>query len=891
MSNAKFLPLCGLLVAALISACSSKGKEPEPAVTVTVSVVGNGTVTSDDGTFSCAPLCTATVASGTTLSFTASAASGSQFFRWGGACAAFASGPACTITVGAAGATVVAEFTQQQALGDTWALIDGNTLITFNRTSPEIVSSVVELTGLAAGETLIGMDFRVADGKLYAIGSQNNLYRLPHTATTPSAAVTRVSALGSAVVLQNVSYGVDADPVNDVLRVIGSDGSNHTVNFETGAVSTDAPLSGRKVSAIAHTHAFSGSTGTVLFGLDLSGDASSDALVLIPGPADGSSRDAGTLRVDGAASAAFDVVGTNLEAYALLNIDNATRLFRINLGNGVATLMGSLNRQGTVNGLAIPPQTPTDTRGDMLAISAGVVASGGTLVPFNQLISFNRAGPGTILSRSTVVGLMPGEKVADADYRPADQQLYVLSDLGNLYVIDETTSLLSLHATLADDGSNTFTGLGSSSLGAAFNPVTGKLQVVTASGQNLIVDPDTGAVSVQARLTYSNGDDASATAIDFSDSFAGVARSQTLVIDTATDNVAKLNGSSLGTKGGGPLVVDAGGINGFDIDPISGVAYAALTVDGATRLYTITQTSTDFGAAVSPAAIGDGQSSVVAVAIKPPLNAKVYGVTTNNELVSFLASDPGTILSQVPITGLGAGAQVAAIDFRASDGVLFAVTSDNRIYTLNRDTAVATLSAEMFDSPNDPSNDFAGIGGSVDGIGAAFDPRAGDGTAAFRVTSEAGENLRVIPASGETFTDSLSYAPVGFPPDLCDNTGSPDASSVAYSNDRVTRTTANATIFITASGADGSTCLYTVDAADGTASFVGATQDSASDLVGMDIAGGQDGLPLGVFDASAASANSTLAAIDLGNGSASAIGEVAAGFKLRSIAIVLDPAD
>lgn len=894
MSNVKILPWACLLAMAVITGCSSKGQEPEPAVNVLISIVGNGSVTSENNAITCAPTCSAEFQARSEVRLTAAATAGHQFIEWGGACDSAGSAPVCVLTVGDNGDTVSATFAEIQDLGDTWALLDGTTLISFDRDAPEDVQSVVELTNLAGGEVIVGMDFRVADNRLYGVGSLNNLYLLPHTATTPSADVTLVSAIQPQIITTGVTFGVDTDPVNDVLVVADGD-TLHTVDFSTGATTSGAALAGRSLTAIAHTHSFANTEGSVLFGLDLSGDAATDGLVLIDDRVAGNSRDAGTLRVDGAASAGFDVVGSNLDAFALLNVESATRFFRINLANGVSTLIGSLELQRTVTALALPPTAPSAAIGDTLAITAEVQAAGNSLVNFSQFLSFNRDSPTTILGRQALVGLGVGEKVADADYRPADQVLYVLSDIGKLYFVNEFTGLLTLHATLADDGvggdGGVYAGLGSSNLGAAFNPVDGQLWVVTASRQNLRVNPDSGEVSVQSELIYSDGSDANATAIDFTDSFDGARSVTPRVIDSDRDNFANLNGNDLGAEGGGPLGGDAGSINGFDIDPLSGVAYAALTVDGSTQLFVITQTDTDFGALVSPQAIGDGLTSIVSVVIKPPQSAIVYGVNAANELVSFLASDPATNLATVAISGTGA-AQIMALDFRGSDSVLFGVGTDNRVYTINRDTGEATLSAEMFDSPNDPSDDFTGISASADGLGAAFNPLAGSGAASLRLTSAASENLRVIPATGETFTDSLSYAGIGVPPnlDLCDNTDDVvDASAVAYSQDRVTTNAANATIFVVASGTGGDTCLFTMDPASGELTAVGATQAASSAAVGLDIAGGQDGLAVGAFDTGAA--DSTVVTVNLGNGGESDAIVATGSGVLRSIAVALDPAN
>jgi len=60
---------------------------------------------------------------------------------------------------------------------DTFAITSANRLVTFSRSSPSI-KTAVNITGLAANETILGFDVRPADGTLIALGSSGRLYRL-----------------------------------------------------------------------------------------------------------------------------------------------------------------------------------------------------------------------------------------------------------------------------------------------------------------------------------------------------------------------------------------------------------------------------------------------------------------------------------------------------------------------------------------------------------------------------------------------------------------------------------------------------------------------------------------------------------------------------------------
>jgi uncharacterized repeat protein (TIGR02543 family) len=73
---------------------------PNYALTVAKAGTGTGTVTSSVGGISCGTACSASFVSGTTVTLTAAAASGSQFASWSGACTGTAA--TCTVTMSAA---------------------------------------------------------------------------------------------------------------------------------------------------------------------------------------------------------------------------------------------------------------------------------------------------------------------------------------------------------------------------------------------------------------------------------------------------------------------------------------------------------------------------------------------------------------------------------------------------------------------------------------------------------------------------------------------------------------------------------------------------------------------------------------------------------------------
>ena len=62
--------------------------------------------------------------------------------------------------------------------GITFYALGGNRLDKYQTSNPEMMISSATITGLQAGETILGIDFRPATGELYALGSNSRLYTI-----------------------------------------------------------------------------------------------------------------------------------------------------------------------------------------------------------------------------------------------------------------------------------------------------------------------------------------------------------------------------------------------------------------------------------------------------------------------------------------------------------------------------------------------------------------------------------------------------------------------------------------------------------------------------------------------------------------------------------------
>lgn len=235
-------------------------------------------------------------------------------------------------------------------------LIGGTSLATFS-VGTASAGTPVAVTGLNAGESLVGIDFRPVNRTLVGVTTQSRLVAL----NSATGAATLLSTLSSP--LSGTAFGVDFNPVPDRLRVISNTGQNFRINVDTGAVTTDGALAyasddsgaGRptSVAGAGYTNSVAGrlATTTTLYDIDYD----RDVLVVQNPPNDGVLRTVGPLGVDTSAVVGFDVFSPGV-AYASLVVGGSPGLYRINLSTGAATLVTALPA-GTSD-LALTPKEP-----------------------------------------------------------------------------------------------------------------------------------------------------------------------------------------------------------------------------------------------------------------------------------------------------------------------------------------------------------------------------------------------------------------------------------------------------------------------------------------------------------------------------------------------------
>lgn len=259
-----------------------------------------------------------------------------------------------------------------------FAVNSSGQLVRFSANAPGNVTVVGTITGMQSGELIRGIDFRPANGQLYALGVVNTsgddegrIYSI-NTSTAVATAVAAGSAAFSTTLADAALYGFDFNPVPDRIRVVNSTETNLRVNPGTGVLAaSDTALSydlldvnlgvNPNIVGAAYTHSLSSSTSTTLYGIDASlntlvRQGSLDSAPISPNG--GILFTVGGLGVTLSSNdVGFDIRPGTGTAYAALEVGGVTRLYTVNVTTGSATLVGSIGNGTTdIVALAVQPE-------------------------------------------------------------------------------------------------------------------------------------------------------------------------------------------------------------------------------------------------------------------------------------------------------------------------------------------------------------------------------------------------------------------------------------------------------------------------------------------------------------------------------------------------------
>lgn len=258
------------------------------------------------------------------------------------------------------------------------AVTASHELITFNAGRPGNILQRKPVLGLPAGDKLVGIDFRVARGVLYALSQAGRLYTLD----LGSGALTAVGQAPSAVALKGAAFGVDFNPAADRLRVVSDLGQNLRLHPDTGAAVDGDPLQpgvqadpylryawsdvnharSPDIAAAAYTYNPHDSKITTNYAIDRSLGAlvmqgSREGETPVVSPNLGQLRTVGPLGLGALADASLDISDVNNTALAAVRTatDPKTRLHLVDLDTGKATPLGVVGDGSPLVGMAIEP--------------------------------------------------------------------------------------------------------------------------------------------------------------------------------------------------------------------------------------------------------------------------------------------------------------------------------------------------------------------------------------------------------------------------------------------------------------------------------------------------------------------------------------------------------
>lgn len=257
-----------------------------------------------------------------------------------------------------------------------YAVTGSNQLIQFNAGQPQKILARKALSGLAAGERLLGIDYRVAKGQLFGLGASGQLYRIDPVAGSASAVGTP-SALPREGATE---WGFDFNPTVDRIRVVNDAGFNLRLHPDTGAIvdgNPDLPgtqFDGRLaydasdvnagktpgIVAAGYTYNKDNEKITTNYALDgklglLVHQGTKEGVQPMVSPNTGRLYTVGSLGIGSFAHATLDISDVSNTAYAAVSQGSVSRWYRIDLASGRATLIGTIAGGEAVVGAAIEP--------------------------------------------------------------------------------------------------------------------------------------------------------------------------------------------------------------------------------------------------------------------------------------------------------------------------------------------------------------------------------------------------------------------------------------------------------------------------------------------------------------------------------------------------------
>ncbi len=635
------------------------------------------------------------------------------------------------------------------------------------------IGTYAPLTGVAVGQTLVGMDYRPNTGQLLAlgydpiaVGNNAQLYTLNTTNNT-------ATAIGTAIRLElggsTDRIGFDFNPTVDRIRVVSTNDANYRLNPNNGAIAvTDPNLNpaAPSIGSVAYTNSYAGSTATTLYDID-----ETTGTIYTQNPVTGALTNVTSLTFDGVGIAPnllaldFDIyynaaansgAGANQGFLTEVTSLGQSNFYTFDPATGAATRLNNTIPQGTgftVRDLAVAttPLTQPALVGQLLYGVAG-----------GNLVSFDSGAPRTIRTAVNITGLQGTQMLAGLDFRPLTGELYAFgydaaAQLGQLYTLNTTTgALTSVGAQIAYP-----LGTNASAIGFDFNPTVDRIRITSATNQtNLRANPSDGTFLTDTPLT-NGGATPALSGVAYTNNDINPATPTALYgYDQATNFLLLSSNANAGTYGnvgsGSGITVNAANGVDFDIfsnlaDPAAPVNLAFLTATPAgttpsfDNLYTVNLAT---GTATLVDRIGNG-SNLSGVAALPAPDANAVTWTGN------VSADWGTAGNWSPTRVPTATDNVIIPNGRPNQPTVTNAQQANNL-TLTAGASLSTLPGGVLSL----GGNLVNFGGALTGSGSGEVRFVGTTAQTISGTVSRFQNLTVTNSAGVTAGGPVQVAQV-----------------------------------------------------------------------------------------------------------------------------------
>ena len=257
-----------------------------------------------------------------------------------------------------------------------YAVTASNKLIHFNAGQPQKLLSNKPLAGLAPQERLLGIDYRVARGQLYALGVSGQLYRI----STIDGVATAIGTPSAPPRDGATEWGVDFNPTVDRIRVVNNAGLNLRLHPDTGAIvdgNADLPgvqfdgrltfdaadvNAGKAPAVVAAGYTYNKTNDKITTNYALEGSqgvlvhqGTREGVLPMVSPNTGRLYTVGSLGLGSFTQATLDISDLSNAAYSAISSGTQSSWYRIDLATGKATLIGTVAGGESVIGAAIEP--------------------------------------------------------------------------------------------------------------------------------------------------------------------------------------------------------------------------------------------------------------------------------------------------------------------------------------------------------------------------------------------------------------------------------------------------------------------------------------------------------------------------------------------------------